>query len=278
MIASQRLKTNRFFNFIKIIILIIILFFSIFPVFYMVTTSFKTPIQTYNPAIWFFKPTLENYQNLITKFHVIPYIINSIIITSFSVVLALVLGSLAAYSLANFDFRWKDEIAGWMLSLRYLPPMAAVIPLFLLSQLTHLYDKHLLLILAYQSFNIPFATWMLRGFFEEIPKELEEAAMVDGASRWQSLLHILLPLSRPGMFATTALLVIQTWNEFTLAFFLTSNSARTIPTITSQFQTVRGILWGEMTALGVVTILPVIIFAILARKYLVRGLTFGAIK
>ena len=120
--------------------------------------------------------------------------------------------------------------------------------------------------------------WMLRGFFDEIPVELEDAAMVDGASRWQILLRIVLPLSTPGIFATAALLVIATWNEFTLALFLATYQARTMPTVTSQFQTVRGILWGELTALGVLTTLPVLVFAILARKYLVRGLTFGALK
>jgi multiple sugar transport system permease protein len=263
---------------LKILALAFILIVSIFPVYYMVTTSFKTPLQTYDPSVWIFSPTLENYKNLIEKYKVTPYLINSLIITSISVLLALVLGSLSAYALAKFDFKGKEDVAGWMLSMRYLPAMSAVIPLFLLAQQFHLYDKHIFLIIAYQTFNIPFATWMLRGFFEEIPRELEEAALVDGANRWQSLIYILLPLVRPGLFATAALLVIQTWNEFTLAFFLTSSNARTAPIITSQFQTVRGILWGEMTALGVLTTLPVIVFAILARKNLVRGLTFGAIK
>jgi multiple sugar transport system permease protein len=107
---------------------------------------------------------------------------------------------------------------------------------------------------------------------------LEDAAMVDGASRWQILMRIVIPLSAPGFFATAALLVIQTWNEFALALFLATNEVRTMPPITSQFQTVRGVMWGELTALGVVTTLPVIFFAIIARKYLVRGLTFGAVK
>jgi multiple sugar transport system permease protein len=269
---------NVLLKILQIIVLVGILIVSIFPVYYMVTTSFKTPLQTYDPSIWFFRPTLENYRNLVEKYQIVPYLVNSLIITGLSVILALILGSLAAYSLAKFNFKGKEGIAGWMLSMRYLPAMSAVIPLFLLSQLLHLYDKHIFLILAYQTFNIPFATWMLRGFFEEIPRELEEAALVDGASPWQSLVYILLPLVRPGLFATAALLVIQTWNEFALAFFLTSSNARTAPIITSQFQTVRGILWGEMTALGVLTTLPVIVFAILARKNLVRGLTFGAIK
>jgi len=269
---------NILLKIVRGIALVLILVVSIFPVYYMVTTSFKTPLQTYDPSIWFFHPTMENYRNLLEKYQVAPYMLNSLIITSLSVLLALILGSMAAYSLAKFNFKGKEGIAGWMLSMRYLPAMAAVIPLFLLSQLLHLYDKHIFLILAYQTFNIPFATWMLRGFFEEIPRELEEAALVDGATRWQSLVYILLPLVRPGLFATAALLVIQTWNEFALAFFLTSSNARTVPIITSQFQTVRGILWGEMTALGVLTTLPVIVFAVLARKNLVRGLTFGAIK
>jgi multiple sugar transport system permease protein len=259
-------------------VLLLTLGLSGFPIVYMLLTSFKTPIQTYDPSVWVFPPTLDNYASLFAGYSVLPYLINSIIVTTISVVVSLFLGSLAAYGLAKYSFRRRDFAAGWMLSIRFSPAIAGMIPLFLLAQIFHVFDTYLLLVLAYMTFNIPFATWMMRGFFEEIPGELEEAALVDGASRLQALRHVVLPLSGPGLFATAALLVIQTWNEFAYAFFLTSQNARTLPTITAQFQTVRGILWGEMTALGVLTTLPVIVFALLARRYLVRGLTFGAVK
>jgi multiple sugar transport system permease protein len=271
-------RQKQIINLFKYTLLIFILLVTIFPIYYMVTTSFKIPIQTYNPAIWIFKPTLENYQSLFNNFRITSNLLNSAIITIVSVLLSLVLGSLAAYGLAKYEFRSKEQIAGWMLSIRFLPAMVGVIPLFLLANYFKVIDSYGLLIAAYLTFNVPFATWMLRGFFEEIPKELEEAALVDGASHLQALIRIVVPLAGPGFFATSALLIIQTWNEFGLALFLATNNVRTMPTVTSQFQTVRGVLWGEMTGLGVLTTLPVMIFALLARKYLVRGLTFGALK
>lgn len=256
----------------------VILVVTTFPIYYMFTTSFKIPIQTYEPSIWIFKPTLENYRSLFDHYRVLKNLLNSTIITVASVVISLIIGSLAAYGLAKYEFRFKETIAGWMLSIRFLPAMVGVIPLFLIANALGVIDTYGLLIASYLTFNVPFATWMLRGFFEEIPNELEEAALVDGASRLQALVQVVAPLARPGFFATAALLVIQTWNEFALALFLATNNVRTMPTVTSQFQTVRGVLWGEMTALGVLTTLPVLAFALLARKYLIRGLTFGALK
>lgn len=269
---------KRWFRILRWVVLAVIMVVAIFPIYFMITTSFKYPIQTYDPTIWLFQPTLANYQSLFRNYAVTPRLLNSVIVTTGSVLLALVLGALCAYGFAKFDFRNKENFAGWMLSMRFIPAMSVVIPLFLIANSMRMLDTHILLIVVYLTFNVPFAAWMLRGFFEEIPVELEDAAMVDGASRWQILLRVVLPLSAPGIFATAALLVIATWNEFALALFLATNQARTMPPMTSQFQTVRGIMWGELTALGVLTTLPVLVFAILARKYLVRGLTFGAIK
>lgn len=271
-------RKNSFWRVFRYVVLAVILVVALFPIYFIVNTSLKTPMLTFDPSVWFFTPTFENYKSLIEQFNVFPYMLNSIAITTGSVLLSLLLGAMSAYAFVKYDFKSKESIANWMLSMRFLPAMASIIPLFLIAQIIRMTDNHFFIILAYQTFNIPFAAWMLRGFFEEIPRELEEAALVDGANRWQSLTQIMIPLVRPGLFATSALLVIQTWNEFALAFFLTSRNARTIPTITSQFQTVRGVLWGEMAALGVLTTIPVIFFAILARKYLIRGLTFGAIK
>ncbi|MFN8470082.1 MAG: carbohydrate ABC transporter permease [Caldilineaceae bacterium] len=269
---------KRWVSVLRWVLLAVLVFACVFPIYFMLTTSFKYPIQTYEPSIWLFYPTAANYQSLFQNYEVAARLLNSVIVTVGSVILALILGGLAAYGFAKYEFRGKENIAGWMLSMRFLPAMAVVIPLFLIANTLHVLDTQALLIVVYLTFNVPFAAWMLRGFFDEIPVELEDAAMVDGASRWQILLRIVLPLSTPGIFATAALLVIATWNEFTLALFLATYQARTMPTVTSQFQTVRGILWGELTALGVLTTLPVLVFAILARKYLVRGLTFGALK
>ncbi len=275
---TSRYLARRGSEVLRLLLLVAILLASVFPIFYMILTSFKTPMQTYDPSVWIFTPTLDNFKNLFKNYPVAPYLVNSIIVTTASVLLALLLGSLAGYALATYRFRFKEAIANWMLSVRFVPAMASVIPLFLIVNRLRLNDTYSVLVIAYLVFNVPFATWILRGFFEEIPLEIQEAALIDGASHANVLRLIILPLAAPGVFATAALLVIQTWNEFMLAMFLTSEHARTLPTITSQFQTVRGVMWGEMTALGVLTTLPVFVFAILARKYLIRGLTFGALK
>lgn len=275
---SPRILLQKLWLFTRYLLLAVVLIFTIFPIYYMVTTSFKTPILTYDPSVWIFKPSLENYISLFTRYKVAPYFLNSVIVTVVSVVVTLILGSLAAYGFAKFNFKSKEGLAGWILSIRFLPAISGIIPLFLIGNYLHLLDTRFLLILSYLTFNLPFAIWMLRSFFEEIPHEIEEAAFVDGANQFQTLTKIVYPLVGPGLFATSALLIIQTWNEFALALFLATNVSRTMPTLTSQFQTVRGIVWGEMTALGLLTTLPVLFFAIIARKYLVRGLTLGAVK
>ncbi len=274
---EQKNLKSKTWLFIRYLLLTIVTIGILFPIYFMVTTSIKYPVQTYDPSSWLFRPTFENYISLFKSYHISPYLINSLVVTTISVLLALFLGSLTAYGFVRYNFKRKEDLAAWMLSLRFLPALAGVIPFFILANFLHILDTYLILIISYLTFNVPFAVWMLRGFFEEIPKEIEEAASIDGASHFQALIRIIFPLAKPGLLATASLLTIMTWNEFTFALFLTTRY-RTMPTITAQFQTVRGIVWGEMAALGVITTLPVIIFAIIARKYLVRGLTFGAVK
>ncbi|MEN3187035.1 MAG: carbohydrate ABC transporter permease [Atribacterota bacterium] len=260
------------------ILVFVVVFACVFPFFWMVLTSVKTRVQAINPSVWIFSPTLENYRAVFQKRDLFLYIKNSVIVVSVTTVISIFLGTLAAYGLARFRFPRKEDIAFWVLSLRMLPPMAVVIPFFLLGRFLGLLDTHILLALVYLSFNIPFTIWMMRGFIEEIPLEIEEAALIDGCSRLSVLRRIVFPLTLPGIAATAIFCVIQSWNEFALAFFLTSFNARTVPTTVTFFLSVMGIIWGEMAAVGVVASIPVLIFAFLVQKYLVRGLTFGAIK
>lgn len=258
--------------------LITVALVAIFPFVYMLLVSLKSRVLTYNPGVWIFKPTLENYIAVFQERNLLHYAKNSLIVVLATTAISLVLGSLAAYGFARFSFKKKEDLAFWILSLRMLPPMATVIPFFVLARLTGLLDTHLVLILAYLTFNIPFTIWMMRGFFEEIPREIEEAALVDGCSHWQALTRVVLPLALPGLTATAIFCVIQSWNEFAFALFLTGVNARTLPTTVTFFLSVTGVIWGEMAAVGVVTALPVLIFAMLVQKYMIRGLTFGAVK
>jgi len=245
----------------------------------MVLMSFKTRLQTFViPPVVFFKPTLENYRDLFARGVFGHYFVNSLLTVLASVALSLAIAAPAAYGLARFAFRRKRDVAFWILSIRMAPAIAVVIPYFLIGSLFSILDTKLVLVISYLSFNIPFAVWMLRGFIEEVPVEVDEAAMIDGCSRLGAFVRLILPLTANGLAATSILCIIQSWNEFTFALFLTTTNARTLPTIVTQFLTFQGVVWGEMAAAATITTIPVVVFALLVRKHLITGLTFGATK
>ena len=258
-------------------IVMVVIFFT-FPVYWMVATAFKIRIDTIDPSKWFFTPTLENFRIVLEKRNFFSYFGNSIVTVVATTAVSMLLAVPAAYGFARFHFPKKRDLGFAVLSLRMIPAVCVIIPFFLIGRFTGLLDTGVLLVVVYLSFNIPFAIWMMRGFIEDIPIELEEAAWVDGAGRIGTFLKIVLPLVRPGLAATAIFVVIQSWNEFALALFLTSFQARTLPTMATMFFSVTGIVWGEMAAVGVLTTLPVLVFSLIIQKHLVRGLTFGAIK
>lgn len=251
---------------------------SVFPLFWMLLVSFKTGTQTLDPSVWFFKPTLDNYRETFMYRNLTSYLSNSFIVVVFTTLISIIIGGLAAYGFARFEFKKRENMAFWVLSLRMLPPMATVIPFFVMAQMLRILDTHLVLIICYMLFNIPFTIWMMRGFFEEIPLAIEEAALVDGCSRFQVFMKILLPLAVPGLIATAIFCIIQSWNEFAFALFLTSSDANTLPTTVTLFLSITGVVWGEMSSVGVITIIPVLVFAMIVQKYMIRGLTFGGVK
>ena len=196
----------------------------------------------------------------------------------FSTLISLILGSFAAYGFARYNWAKREDRAFWVLSQKFLPAMAVVIPYFTMAAAFKLLDTQILLVICYTTFNIPFTIWMMRGFIEDLPKELEEAAFVDGCSRMDSIRHIVLPLILPGLVATSIFCIINSWNEFVFANFLTTINAKTVPTSVMMYLSVSGVKWGEMAATGVLAVLPVMIFAISVQKHMVRGLTFGSVK
>ncbi|MFC4600606.1 carbohydrate ABC transporter permease [Cohnella hongkongensis] len=250
----------------------------IFPMLWMIIVSLKEKSLTYDPSVWFFTPTFENFRAVFEDRHAIDYLKNSAIVVLCTTVVSIFIGGMAAYGFARFEFKKKENRAFWVLSLRMLPPMASVIPLFVMASLIGALDTHIVLIICYMLFNIPFTIWMMRSFFEEIPVALEEAAFVDGASRFRVFVQIILPLATPGLIATAIFCIINSWNEFVFALFLTSSQASTLPTTVTLFLSVSGVAWGEMSAIGVVTILPMLLFAMIVQKYMIRGLTFGGVK
>lgn len=247
----------------------VVLFFG-FPIVWMLLTSLKERVDLYQPGRLLFPPTLDNYTTALVKYGILDYVRNSVIVAVGNTVLSLALGVTAAYGLSRFAFRGRDTMALGILLARLFPTITLVIPFFVLAFLLRLLDTHLLLILIYLTFN-PFVVWAMRASFQDIPKEIEEAALVDGCSRLGAFLRCILPAARPGLFATGVLCFILAWNEFNYALFLTSRAAKIVPTAIAFFRTERGILWGEVSALGVIAILPVLVIAVLGHKVLLRG-------
>lgn len=263
---------------IKFIIGVLITAAFLAPYLYMIMLSFQTRAQIFGDFSIFFTPTLDNFRELIDGGFFINNLQSSIIVVVGSVLVGLILAVPAAYGFARFDFKGKKDLSFWVLSLRMVPPIAVVIPYFLIGSFVGLIDTHIILIITYLTFNIPFAVWMLKGFFEDIPVSIEEQARVDGCSRFQAFRKIMIPLVAPGMGATAILIVIQSWNHFVYALFLTSTSARTLPTMVTRFMGFTGVAWGPMAAASTLSTIPVVIFAVLFRKKLIQGLTFGAVK
>jgi ABC-type glycerol-3-phosphate transport system permease component len=203
---------------------------------------------------------------------------NSLIVTAVSTAAALLLGSMAAYGLARFQFRGSRDIAFFILSTRFAPAVAFVIPVYVMVQSVGLLDTRLALMIIYTAANIPFVTWILRGFFAEFPKEIEEAALVDGYSHIQIYWRVVLPLIRPGLITTAILTAVFAWNEFLFAMILTQNSAATLPVYLSQFSGSTYVVWDQYMAVGLIAVLPILLITVWLQKHLVRGMTFGAVR
>lgn len=272
-----------------------------FPLFWWVLASFKpyTAIFNTTPVYTDFTPTGANYavtllgQSRIdlsasgagvggmtgggSSYYSIPSIVDSVIVALGSTALATLLATLAAYGLSRFRFRGQQPILLFVLGQRMMPPIAVAIPIFFLFRDLGLRDTHLGLILAHTLINLPIAVLLMKSFFDDVPVELDEAAMLDGASRLQCFARVILPLVKGGLAATAVLCFIFSWTEFLLSLQLTT-SIRTIPVKISTFVTSTGTEWGFITALGSAALVPSFLFILLVQKHLVRGLTMGSLK
>ena len=261
------------------IITVIVFVVILFPPIMMFLTSIKTELDALSfPLKWIFQPTIQNYAEVFRTSPLISYAINSLIVASLNTGVCLVIGSLAAYGLSRFTFRGAENLAFWILSVRMMPPVAAIIPIYIIMKNLHILDTVWCLIIIYLTFNLPFVIWMLKGFFDEVPRETEESALIDGCSEFAVFRKIALPLIAPGLAATAILAFIFSWNEFLFALILTGTRAVTLPVGILGYMKETGINWGYMTAGGVLALTPVILFTMLVQKHLVKGLTLGALK
>lgn len=261
---------------IYLLIAIVILIFFI-PLFWIIVTSLKELVDVFSFS-WRFQPTFRNYSSLLSDRQFKLYYLNSSIISLGSILLILILSLPAAYALARFGIPRKEDIAFWILSLRMIPAIVVVIPIFFMFKKVGLYDKYLGLILIYVAFNLPFAIWMLKGFIEEIPIEIEEAALIDGCSSFNVILKVTLPIFFTATVAITVLCFIFIWNEFLFASVLTGMYRKTLSVAIYNFIGFYEISWAKMCAAAILISIPVITIGIIVRKYLIRGLTFGALK
>jgi multiple sugar transport system permease protein len=264
-------------------LLVLALLVALAPVYWMITISLKTEIDQFaSPPKWFsFTPTLQHYYDAFVTRSFGQYLLTSAIVAVVSTTFALIIGTLAAYALTRFrlPYNLDRKLSLWILSTRMFPAIVTAVPLFLMMRDLRLLNTKVSLIIVYTAFNLPFVVWMMRGFFAEVPRDLEEAALVDGDSRLGALIRVVLPLVSPGLAATAVFCLIVCWNEFLFALVLTQTDvAMTLPVGIAGRVTQYEIKWGVMSAAGAVAMMPILIFALAMQRYLVRGLSLGAVK
>ncbi|TCR65353.1 carbohydrate ABC transporter permease [Bosea sp. BK604] len=255
---------------------IAVAFVYLFPYTWMVMTAFRLPIDTLSMR-FVFTPTLDGFREILVNANFLRYVGNSILTAVPTTLLVVAIAAPAAYALAHLDRRNRTFL-GAVLIVRMVPGIAIVVPLYLVASGLGLLDQRPTLIFVYSAFNLPFAIWLLRGFLREVPVELREAAIIDGCSELQVFTKVVLPLVTGGLVATGVFVFIAAWNEFLFALALTQSRAATAPLAITGFRNEYGTQWGAIGAAALMISTPVVIFAVAMQRYLVRGLTMGAVK
>jgi multiple sugar transport system permease protein len=281
-------KSSTVFVILRYALIALVLTAVLFPIVWLILTSFKPAddIMVWPPHFTF-KPTIDNYTYVLQKANFLDFIGNTLLDAGVSTVFVIVLSSLAAYSFARYN-PGGGNILFFILTTKMFPAIAVVLPYFLIFKeigntgvgkfLQIGLDKPGALIISYTMFNLPFAIWLLVSFFQDIPRELEDSARLDGYNRLQVLRRVVLPLAMPGIAVTAIFCLIFSWNEFLFAYVLTRDTARTITVGVESFFTLRGILWGPVAAAATISVVPMLIFVLILQRYMVRGLTFGAVR
>jgi multiple sugar transport system permease protein len=286
-VVEYQSPVRRVVNVAVVAFLTIYLLWTILPIFVMFVSSLKDLLQAFRiPAVgdWSglslffdFEPTFKHYTNLFVNLNFGVYFFNSVAAALGSAVVSVTLGATCAYALSRTEFRGKSDLFFWIISTRMAPVVAVMVPLYAIFRSLELVGSLWGLILAYTTFNLPFAIWILKGFFDNVPYAIEEAQMVDGATRMQAFRSIL-PLVAPGIGAFLVLCVLFAWNDFLFASIIGSGGAKTLPVATKELVQPQNIQWGSIMAAGVVTTLPMMFLGLLIRRYLVTGLTMGAVR
>lgn len=250
-----------------------------FPIFWMFVTSFKTEVAAVaTPPQLFFTPTLENYIDVQERAAYFNYALNSIVVSVGSTVLALLLAVPAAYAMAFFPTKRTKGTLLWMLSTKMLPSVGVLVPIYILGRELGLLDTRIGLVIIYTLINLPIVVWMIYSFFKEVPRAILEADRMDGATTYQEVVYVLLPLALPGIASTALLSIILSWNEAFWSLNLTTFDAAPLTTFIASFSSPQGLFWAKLSAASTMAIAPILLFGWFSQKQLVRGLTFGAVK
>ncbi len=264
-------------KYLRVIILVILILAYLSPLYWIFTTAFKTRSEMFANPFYLTQVTLENFEEA-ARYGAFDAITNSVIITVGGVGLALVLSVFAAYAFSRYALRGKNILMFYILSTRMMPPIALVIPIFMMFQKFGLKGTYAGLILMYATISLPFSIWMIKSFIDDIPKDIDQAAILDGHSLTYVLFKIVIPMVLPGIVASIVFSAITIWNEFVFALLLSGINTRPTSVLLSSIRGERGFNWGRIAAIEVVYILPIIIFVFLVQKHLLRGLTFGTVR
>lgn len=274
----SKLDFKNFFD-LRVTIIWIITLVYFFPIFWMFLTSIKTEMQSISiPPLLFFEPTLENFFIVQERTNYLKYAFNSIVTSVCSTILGLLIAIPAAYSFAFAPSKYTRDILLWMLSTKMMPAVGVLMPIYLITQKLGLLDTQLALIIIFAMMNLPIMIWMLFSYFREIPKEILEAVRIDGASTYEQIRNIVLPLSWGGLTSTALLSIVLSWNEAFWSINLTADDAGTLTALVASFSKPEGLYWAKLSAVSVMSCGPIIVLGWFTQKQLVRGLTFGAVK
>ena len=248
-----------------------------FPIFWMTITAFKTEQQAYSSSL-FFTPTLDSFREVFARSNYFGFAWNSVLISVGVTLLCLILAVPCAYAMAFFPTRKTQSVLLWMLSTKMMPSVGVLVPIYLLWKNTGLLDTVSGLIIVYTLINLPIAVWMAYTYFNEVPKDILEAGRIDGATTWQEIVYLLMPMALPGLASTGLLLIILSWNEAFWSINLSSSNAAPLTVFIASYSSPEGLFWAKLSAASLLAVAPILIVGWLSQKQLVRGLTFGAVK
>lgn len=264
---------------VRYMLLFCALLFFVFPIYWILSTSLKTPEEfIHSPPVYIPQEMhLRHYMRALDTYGGLQALRDSLIVSVGTTALTLAIGAAAAYSMARFDTGGRN-FSFWVLSQRMIPPVVIILPVFILYRYVGLIDTYMGLILLYTVFNLPMAIWLSRSYIMEVPVEVEESALIDGASRFQVIRYVTFPLAAAGLSVATVFVFIFSWTEFLFALIITRRNVLPVTKLIAQFFTGQSNEWGTASALSVIATIPIIVLALLIRKHFVRGLTMGAIK